>query len=397
MHIMKKFIGVILVLIILSPHAQAAPAPSLEWNLGTFVENYFAGAAQTEACGPNPHSQACINATNTIKNIASNETAQTLIANEQILNSSAMNTTDLANFTNTIDTAGLTMAARFNNGQSGYANVLLDILGGIAFTWLGLMIMLSQADVWHMGLRPMFMLAITFGLAKWFLEDYNTLVAQVVGGFSFAGAILAGSSSSSIWSIAGLFLHQIMQIYTAIGQAITGTFASGSLLTTLDHEADDIFFGIVVVGITVILAIAAIIFMVSYIVYHIAVAIAFAVGPVFIPFMVLPITKFLFEGWMKFLITTGLYLMSAWVLVGLLGTGFTQFASTLQVVASSQTANSGLVNMGVLLEMTAFATACALSMLKIPEYAHAMAGSLSLGGLNPASAATSAATKGKIK
>jgi hypothetical protein len=399
----KLMASIFFSMLLFSPLADATP--SLPVNMSNILTdgltNTLANGAKWLACGGGfyENNGQCTKQKSIVNSLEAQETAEHVAANQPIFSASAsaMDFNDLASFTQTIENSGLTMASRFNNGQLGYANVLLDILGGIAFTWLGLMIMLSQADVWHMGLRPMFMLAITFGMAKWFLSDYNTLVSQVIGGFTYAGSILAGAKSSSIWSIGGLFLNQVMQIYTALGNAMTSTFASHDPIRILTHEANDFFLGIIVVAITVILAAAALIFLVTYIVYYIAVAIAFAVGPVFIPFMVLPVTKFLFEGWLKFLITTGLYLMSAWVLVGLLSTGFLQFADKIQIVSSSQTANSGLIAMGPLLELIAFAIACAYSMLKIPEYAHAMAGSLSLGGLNAASAAASVATKGKIK
>lgn len=386
--------------ILLSPSADGATQSP---NLST-SGNWVANVVQWAACGGGYYTNnpQCAQQRQIVSDMIQQEAAQHVAENEPILsaNTSTINFNDLTTFTETLANVGLTMASRFNDGPLGYASVLLYILGGIAFTWLGLMIMLSQADIWHMGLRPLFILAITFGMAKWFLGDYDTLVNQVINGFVYAGSILAGTNSlnvSNIWSMFALFMNQMMQIYAAIGNAIASTFLGNNPITILTHEVDDFFMGLLVGLVTIIMAVAALIFIVTYIVYYIAVAIAFAVGPVFIPFMVLPVTKFLFEGWLKFLITTGLYLMSAWVLVGLLSTGFLQFADKIQVVSTDQAANSGLILMGPLLELAAFAIACAYSMLKIPEYAHAMAGSLSLGGLNAASTAASVVTKGKIK
>lgn len=323
------------------------------------------------------------------------------------------NPQQLASFTSQVQSAGVGMAENFIPD----AQVLLNILGGIAFAWLGIMILLSEADIWHMGARPLFVLIFTFGLTRLFLNEYATLAPMVVHGFIYSGKQLIGSGvNGSAWSIGGLFFQQFWSVIKDVMGALPNMFmatigsgataasapASGlSEITNLAHSVEpsvllekigdlffvaiDFFLSLFVLSLAlVLLLLAAVIFIVTYIIYQITIGVAIAVGPVFIPFLVLPVTKFLFEGWLRFLILSGVYIMSSYVLAGLLADGLKTFASTIMIVSQANTTTAPLVNFGNLLELAIFALAAAWSMLKIPEYAHAMVGSLSLGGLNVA-------------
>ncbi|AEK58680.1 hypothetical protein Atc_2032 [Acidithiobacillus caldus SM-1] len=107
-----------------------------------------------------------------------NNTMPNLLAESTI----APNTKTLFSFKNAVMLTANVMAARF----IPYAKVIATLLGTIAFIWLGILIMLSQADIWHMGLRPLFMLIMKVGFTFWFLSDYSYLTTAISDGFLFA-------------------------------------------------------------------------------------------------------------------------------------------------------------------------------------------------------------------
>jgi type IV secretory pathway VirB6-like protein len=154
-----------------------------------------------------------------------------------------------------------------------------------------------------------------------------------------------------------------------------------------------------------VMMISALLFCVLFITFQIGIAVAIAVGPVFIPFLVLPITRFLFEGWLKFLIMAGIYYLAAVVVASLIGVGMLAFAQDTQNldaamngVSSLSTIQHGFViNMGIISQLGVFDLVGLLAMLMVPSFAHAMAGSVNLSGLDMGAKTASMATKGLTK
>ena len=310
----------------------------------------------------------------------------------------------------TMERAGTTMAERFVPD----AEKLASILGGIGFTWLGIMIILSQADVWHMGLRPIFILAIYYGITLAMLEFYPAFSADVINGFFYAASTLTQTNALNGYSVAG-------QMYSNFGSVVTALWYSlnphllpvTSSWTALPDDVVELFSTgtrfvmdvLELVPWAFVMMISALLFCVLFITFQIGIAVAIAVGPVFIPFLVLPITRFLFEGWLKFLIMAGIYYLAAVVVASLIGVGMLAFAqdtqnldAAMKGVSSISTIQHGFViNMGIIAQLGIFDLVGLLAMLMVPSFAHAMAGSVNLSGLDMGAKGASMATKGMTK
>jgi len=180
---------------------------------------------------------------------------------------------------------GDTMANRY----IGTAEYTTAILGGIALVWLGIMIMLSQADIWHMGLRPLFSLLFTVGFTFWLLKDYDNLTSAVIMGFKYASGVLIGAKGNQevfmqlFYGFSGNFLAMLKQMVSALDVKFPGgligdiTFFFSIIINLLLDAA--------AIGISsAIFVLLLIIFVVIYLGYQIVAGIAIAVGPVFIPF-----------------------------------------------------------------------------------------------------------------
>lgn len=276
-----------------------------------------------------------------------------------------------------------------------YAIGIASLLGAIAFVWLGIMIMLSQADVWHMGIRPLFSLIMTVGFTFWFLFDYQFLTTSVVDGFTFAGNIIAGiggssaSGGSTIASVGKLLFDDITNMMAALSYLQQKALYSGGdffsdAIHLIENIPNDILDGAAISVSLLVSIIIYALFVIIYLVYQIVIAVAIAVGPVFIPFLILPVTRNLFEGWVKMLIMGGIYLMTSTVIVGLVGQAM---VTEVQSLNNNLSFSGDVFNYGSYLEMCVFEIVGIIALFKTHEFAHAIGGSVSIGGINPASGA----------
>ncbi|MDA8153103.1 MAG: type IV secretion system protein [Acidithiobacillus sp.] len=308
-------------------------------------------------------------------------------------NNHPINYTKYASIIHVMQQTGVTMADRFVPD----AEVLTGILGGLGFTWLGIMIMLSQADVWHMGLRPIFILVIYIGITLAMLEYYSAFSGDVVDGFIYSAGVLTGTTPGSGFSVVYQMFSTLGSIESALIHSLNPHFLSGPteiphnivlFFTTLYRAFQNV--GIIVPMILMMMIIAFL-FGMLFITFQIVIAVAIAVGPVFIPFLVLPITRFLFEGWLKFLIMSGIYYLAAVVVASLIGTGMLTFANNMVVMGT--TLQGQKVNIGMAYELLMFEFVGVMAMFMVPSFAHAMAGSVNLSGLDAGGGAAKIAKK----
>ena len=304
-----------------------------------------------------------------------------------------INYTKYSSIIHVMQQTGVTMADRFIPD----AEVLTGILGGLGFTWLGIMIMLSQADVWHMGLRPLFILAIYTGITLAMLEYYSAFSGDVVDGFIYAAGVLTGTTPGSGFSVVYQMFSNLGSIESALIHSLNPHYLTGfsnipynvfTFFTTLYRAFQN---AGIVVPMILLMTIIAFLFGMLFITFQIVIAVAIAVGPVFIPFLVLPITRFLFEGWLKFIIMSGIYYLAAIVVASLIGTGMLTFANNMVVMGTSLQGQT--INIGMAYELLMFEFVGVMAMFMVPSFAHAMAGSVNLSGLDAGAGAAKMAKK----
>lgn len=335
---------------------------------------------------------AIANAAHSMSTPTANTSAGSIIVGSR---NHPINYAKYASIIHVMQQTGVTMANRFVPD----AEELTGILGGLGFTWLGIMIMLSQADVWHMGLRPLFILAMYIGITLAMLEYYAAFSGDVVDGFIYAAGVLTSTTPGSGFSVVYQMFSTLGSIETALIHSLDPNFAPVTGIDSAAHDAGKFFMtlyrafqNIGMVGPMILLMmIIAFLFGMLFITFQIVIAVAIAVGPVFIPFLVLPITRFLFEGWLKFLIMSGIYYLAAIVVASLIGTGMLTFASNM--VVTGTTLQGQTVNIGMAYELMMFEFVGVLAMFMVPSFAHAMAGSVNLSGLDAGGGAAKIAKK----
>lgn len=359
--------------------------------------------AETYECAQNPELPQCQKSMKKeiliIENKGKSAADSTYVKND-LKNISIPKSTIFVSLIENIMKDGDTMANRY----IGTAEYTTAILGGIALVWLGIMIMLSQADIWHMGLRPLFSLLFTVGFTFWLLKDYDNLTNAVIIGFKYAAGVLIGAKGNQevfIQLFYGFGANFISMMNGMI--SVLDVPFPGGLIGDITHFFSivwDLLLDVVVIGISGgIFILLMVIFVVIYLGYQIVAGIAIAVGPVFIPFLVLPVTRPLFEGWLKMLIMSGIYLMVSTVIVGFMETAMGSYFSSM----TSQTGHgghavlsviaSGSINLVVVIELIILEIVAVFALLKTHEFAHAIGGSVSISGMNGANFAVNMAKK----
>ncbi len=120
-------------------------------------------------------------------------------------------------------------------------------------------------------------------------------------------------------------------------------------------------------------AIFALLAFVGYLSALVSVAIALSIGPLFIPFLMVEKTSFLFDGWVKFTISACLTKVVIFILVAI---GLFAFDGLASNIGSSSV-------MGTLFLAAALGGMLAFHMLNAPQIAQALTsgGAVSFGGL----------------
>ncbi|MEX3690349.1 type IV secretion system protein [Paraburkholderia sp. BR14263] len=112
--------------------------------------------------------------------------------------------------------------------------------------------------------------------------------------------------------------------------------------------------------------------------------IAFCLGPVLIPWYVLPAGEFLFNGWLRFTISAGLFKVVAWLMMAIVNGGVLPgIESLVQQAAAQNGTNSDAYYATNYLAMLALALVCgvgAFMMWQVPDIARALVSGSGGGG-----------------
>ena len=195
------------------------------------------------------------------------------------------------------------------------------------------------------GVKEFFLYFFFLMVVRGLLAGYNFFFEEgVVQFFASLGALVGGTTSPM-----GTFGNVFQIIYIDIGRMdVQGGGFLAPLLYLLTVTIDQIFLiamGLVVLG-TIVLV-------------QVYIAIALITGYIFVPFMIFKPLEFLWNGWLKFLITSALSYFLIFAISALLGDTVTQL-----VTYNGANMSSGEV-MGLLLILGIFA----YLFLKIPAIA----------------------------
>lgn len=237
----------------------------------------------------------------------------------------------------------------------------------IAISWAGIKISLSSgsgslSEPMTLMIRSIFLMGFVYYLLS--PDGYKLMVMDFVGGLTDQVALLAMPDGTTTVNGMMDFSNSQMSILTNAWATIRGA-GFWSFATNLGGMV------IFTILLQIMYAIFAILAFVGFLSAIVSVAIAFSIGPLFIPFLMVEKTSFLFDGWVKFTIAACMTKVIIFILVAI------------GLFAFDGLAGSGGNVMGTLFLATALGGMLAFHMLNAPQIAQALVsgGAVSFGRL----------------
>jgi hypothetical protein len=233
---------------------------------------------------------------------------------------------------------------------------------------------------------------------SYFVDNMQTMATRVSGGQGNAGDLLRVlvNASSTIMSDARTEAAQVceqvpdvtpdgvvipnsthQQCGTSSAASIDGNAAGIGSIWTLVKNLPLILLtflakGLAIVGIFVMILIFVIVVQFGSFLLNVA----FCLGPILIPWYVLPAGEFLFDGWLRFTISAGLYKVVAWLMMAIVYSGaLPGIQNLVQQVATQNGTNSDAYYAANYLSMLALALICgigAFMMWQVPDIARSL-------------------------
>ena len=197
------------------------------------------------------------------------------------------------------------------NQTMGYGTSMLGGLAIIAFGLLGIRLGLEGGNLGSI-MAELIQTSIKVGIALLFLNEYMTWFNDYLfGSFRMLADIAMPNLGSS--SPEKLFTTIPVNFILLVTSSISNLMDQGwfDILTKLLPTL------VLVLVLSIIMVLCGLISIVSALSAYVMMGIALAVGPIFIPWLVLQRTSFVFEGWLKFMISTGLTFFVIALITGL--------------------------------------------------------------------------------
>lgn len=252
--------------------------------------------------------------------------------------------------------------------------IAFDITGGLSGTY-----------------RAIGTLFLIWGVVSWTLMDYGQITGWIINGFTTAADILTDSiGMTGASSVDYQGMDQVAQLMIQIRHLPWGVSA-GSLLDLnfqpiVDTMITMVFFFIAILIAFITSAISAIFYFLS----NVYIDVAIALGPVFLPWALIPWTRKYAQNWIHFLIQGGMYHLVAPVMMDLAAQIFEQVNGqganiTNILVINPQTGAVIAVNFALGLYLIIFSILMGYLMLQIPVVVQSLSSgffSSSLGSLS---------------
>lgn len=244
---------------------------------------------------------------------------------------------------------------------------LVGALALLLISWGGVKLVLEGGSFVE-GLGEMLNKFFMIGLVWWLVSSGHEIwVNGLLASFTEIGNTLSGAGSNP--------LHQALAELTGMIDKMWASIKLSPDAGVLTSAGLELFFAGLTGGIFKIFAIgfitvAAAIFTAMYAVSQVLIGIALALGPVFIPWLLLDATSFVFWGWIKFLIVAALYKVVGLVVLSYGAAMMTWL--TQATIAASLVGDEASVNVIASLVVVLLSFVLAFLMFQIPTIANGL-------------------------
>jgi len=260
------------------------------------------------------------------------------------------------------------------DGQS-----LLIAIAGMMLAW--------NAVLWILGgslediIKSFITFVLMWGLAKYALDNYATVTSTIGAGFDYLAAKLGVDPHN--------FLVTLFQSAYAPFEAVAKVFKDMSVREWASNFGSILVMGLLAGLISIVIFIVGAVVMALIAISQVLFSIAVVLGPVLIPFMLLPVLSGLATGWLNYLIYTGFVKVVGVVMIVFMS-GFTQ-----SLVNMKYETGDGL-NMGAYIGAATIAILVAFLAMMIMEITAGIVGGSPLRGVLNTGAKTTGKTASKI-
>lgn len=265
----------------------------------------------------------------------------------------------------------LQMASRY----TGTAQTQIHLILLIMVPLLGLQIAFGTTNGLSGTYRAIGELFLIWGMISWLLMDYQQLTSLILDGFTSAANTLtntfqpsgnAPSGSGSTFAPQYQMIGQAGQLMVQIHNLpwTSGSFLTGTMLSSFFDSLIALLFYFCMFLVAFATGAISVIF---YVLSSVFIDVAIAVGPVFLPWGLLPWTRKYTANWIHFLIQGGMYRLITPVMMGLISqlVDHTQ-KSQANLLAINPVTGGVTLNFNAGLVMMVFALLMIYLMLRIP-------------------------------
>lgn len=244
--------------------------------------------------------------------------------------------------------------ADFQQKTGDISQKLFLYLSIIAISFTGIKLAMSSGSLsepMSALVKTIFLIGFTF----WLLGDgYNLMIVGGIDGLcsKLAEQALLGSDTN----FEDGFINFSTAQFNILGD-ILNAYGEQGWWETFSNFGSMLIFTVLLIGLFIIFSLLALIVFMSV---TVTVGIALAVGPIFIPFLVLEKTSFLFDGWVRFMIAASFTKVIIAIIVSI----------GLYAFKAIGTGQSGI--MGMMVVTTALGGMLAFMLLRAPEIAQSI-------------------------
>lgn len=246
---------------------------------------------------------------------------------------------------------------------------LLGGLAVIALSLLGFKFMLEAGNLGSI-MSDLIQFALRAGIAVLFLNEFMLWFNDYLFG-SFQQLATMAMPNFSDFSPEKLFTAIPVNFIQLIASSFSNLFDQGAM-TVFTKMLPTL---LMTIFLSLLLLVASLISIITALATFVMMQIGLAVGPIMIPFLVLRRTEFVFDGWLKFMITAGMTFLIISLLTGMMTSAMT----SLMGAYTSQQATMGLSSLltlhgllPTLLAGTAVGMLTAHLMMKAPDIAQSL-------------------------
>jgi type IV secretory pathway VirB6-like protein len=345
-----KFILPLLMMFIMLPLANAETAPSSAADGGDWLDQYQEWKQDQERIKK-------------LQEMVDKRTADRVAAAKEARVASATSfEDDIKKAIGSVNKAITDFANNYREAVKPVSVSLLTYLSIISISLAGIKLALTSGSLSE-PMSKMISTIFVIGLATYLISDgYETMFIDTIGGLIKHLITLTPNGTPELADMLTRFMEEQFKFIGTI-------MASFSELSLYDiffkYGPSLIMLGFMFVG----MLITALTAMIATLTAMVTLAIALAVGPVFIPFMVLEKTSFLFDGWVKFVINATLTKLIVAIIVGIGIASFTAIASNFVATSPDQILGS---LMGTVLAAFGISGVIGVMLLSAPGLASAL-------------------------